>query len=149
LYLSLGQSLAGLVTRKRDFQEARTESPQRRLQSAADRLRPMVEDFAPPRRSEIRRFLAKAHLLDDEPETALEVIRRGIADLSAYPSPVDRTLCAEVEARILHQTRQEGADALLEDVYASYDTQGCHLPLVLEGWRVPSRRSELRDDAAE
>jgi serine/threonine protein kinase/tetratricopeptide (TPR) repeat protein len=149
LYLSLGQALAGLVTRKRDFQEARTESPQRRLQSAADRLRPMVEDFAPPRRAEIRRFLAKAHLLDDEPETALKVIRRGIADLSAYPSPVDRTLCAEVEARILHQTRQEGADALLEDVYASYDSQGCHLPLVLEGWRVPSRRSELRDDAAE
>ena len=149
LYLSLGQSLAGLVTRKRDFQEARTESPQRRLQSAADRLRPMVDEFAPPRRAEIRRFLARAHLLDDAPEAALSTIRQATDELGNYPSPVDRTLCAEVEARILHQTRAEGAESLVEDVYEIYDSHGCHLPLVLEGWRVPSHRSELREDAAE
>jgi hypothetical protein len=109
----------------------------------------MVDEFAPPRRAEIRRFLARAHLLDDAPEAALSTIRQAIDELGNYPSPVDRTLCAEVEARILHQTRAEGAEPLVEDVYEIYDSHGCHLPLVLEGWRVPSHRSELREDAAE
>lgn len=150
LHLSLAQASIAKVARKRRLGESRQHDVFEQIESSISILKSVVDDVDPPMRAETYRLFARFEMIRGDGEAAETFVDEAIQQLASYPSSIPRTLCAEAKGMIYRRCLPEAeGTALIEQSRILHEHEGCHAPLILEGWPVPRRDSSLKPDDEE
>lgn len=143
---SMATALTALLQRKLSLQEPRRRTIWRRLGKTLRRLSDLEPWMGAQDRAHLQRLRARVELLRRRPHKALKYARRAQESALHHSSIIISAMNKETLGIILDRLDEPEGRATLDQSYQIYEQQGVFLPLVLEGWPVPSAHSLLQED---